>query len=206
METRALDLFVGVDVDAALTLRAGLGEQPRRLVGYASVFNSTSQDLGGFKERISPGAFKTSTTNGFDIRALVDHDPAKLLGRMSNGTLRAHEDERGLRVEIDLPNTSYANDMLELVKRGDMRGMSFGFKVREGGQSFTREGGQAIRTLTDIDLREVSCVTVPAYAATSLQLRVDPSVLAQFQTPDEKNVSEAVHQERNRRYQLLKAQ
>src|SRR5437763_1584965 len=89
-----------------IEVRAGEAGQPNKLVGYAAVYNSLSADLGGFKERIMPGAFKGSVAGSTDIRALVDHDSTKLLGRTSNGTLRVAEDQRGLRVEIDLPDTS----------------------------------------------------------------------------------------------------
>lgn len=161
-----------------LELRVGEGETPNRLVGYAAVFNSLSADLGGFKERLLPGAFKDSVTGGGDIRALVGHDPNQLLGRTSNGTLRVSEDERGLRVEVDLPDTSYGRDLREMVRRRDIRGMSFGFRVRKGGDSFTKEGGQTIRELRSVDLREVSAVASPAYDSTNVQLRVDPAAVA----------------------------
>lgn len=164
-----------------LEMRLGTGEQPHRLVGYAAVFNSLSADLGGFKERIVPGAFKGSVTGGGDIRALVDHDYSKLLGRTSNGTLRVMEDDKGLRVEIDVPHeTSYGKDIMALVKRKDVRGMSFGFRVPEGGQRFAKEGGQTIRELTNVDLREVTVTSCPAYGATSVSVRVDPSIRQQI--------------------------
>ena len=185
LETRTIDLFDKID---NTELRVAAPEQPNRLVGYAAVFNSLSQDLGGFKERIVPGAFKTTVTSGIDVRALVDHDSAKLLGRTSNGTLRIAEDNIGLRVEIDLPDgVSYADDIRQLVKRGDIRGMSFGFRVRQGGQRFVEEGGIKIRELTDIDCRECSVVGQPAYQATSLALRsihIDPDVLKEIQRPN----------------------
>jgi HK97 family phage prohead protease len=153
---------------------------PNRMIGYAAVFHSLSADLGGFRERIQPGSFRQSLTAGGDIRALVDHDPSKLLGRTSNNTLRATEDARGLRVEIDLPDTQYARDVRALVERGDVAGMSFGFKVRPGGQKFSKEGSQSIRELTSIDLREVTITSIPAYGDTSISLRVDPAVMEQI--------------------------
>ncbi|HEY0008098.1 MAG TPA: HK97 family phage prohead protease, partial [Tepidisphaeraceae bacterium] len=110
IETRDVQLFAAAD---KLELRAGEGDSPSVLLGYAAVFNSDSEDLGGFVERLLPGSFADSLTDGSDIRALVGHDDAKLLGRSSSGTLRLAEDERGLRVEIDLPNVSYANDLRE---------------------------------------------------------------------------------------------
>ena len=74
-------------------------------IGYASVFDSLSQNLGGFVERVAPGAFR-STLNQADVRALFNHEPDHLLGRSGNGTLRLSEDERGLRYEVDLPATT----------------------------------------------------------------------------------------------------
>lgn len=183
LEIRFLDLFDKVD---NTELRIAAPETPNRLVGYAAVFNSLSADLGGFKERIIPGAFRSSVTSGGDVRAPVDHDPSKLLGRTGNGTLRIAEDQTGLRVEIDLPEgVSYADDVRALVKRGDVRGMSFGFRVPAGGQRFIKQGGQTIRELTAVNLREVTVTSVPAYGDTSIQVRVDPSVVAQLKTTAE---------------------
>lgn len=91
------------------------------------------------------------------------------------------EDSKGLRVEIALPDTTYAADLKALITRGDVKGMSFGFKIPEGGQRFARENGQAVRELTNVDLREVSIISsTPAYGSTSLQLRVDPGVIRQI--------------------------
>jgi HK97 family phage prohead protease len=122
-----------------------------------------------------PRAFKASLNRGNDVRALVDHDSSKLLGRTSNKTLRLEEDAKGLRVEIDMPDTSYARDLLASVKRGDIRGMSFGFIVPKGGDRFASEGGKTIRELRNIDLHETTVTSIPAYGATSITVRVDPA-------------------------------
>lgn len=190
-----------------LEFRTGEGDQPAKLVGFAAVFNSLSEDLGGFKERILPGAFSGSLAGSTDIRALVDHDSTKLLGRVSNGTLKLTQDEHGLRTEITLPDTSYARDVKALVARKDVRGMSFGFRVPEGGQRFTKENGQTIRELTNLDLREVTVTSIPAYGATSIQVRVDPSVaqqIAAVEEPEKNSESEFVRCSRLLRYQLAK--
>lgn len=178
MELRSATTDFEIRMTAAddLEIRAGDGDKPNMLVGYAIVWNSLSADLGGFRERVLPGAAKGGISANADIRALVSHNPDLLLGRTSNGTLRVAEDERGLRVEIDVPPTSYGRDLMELVKRRDVRAMSFGFRVAEGGQRFVKENGQTIRELTNINVREVSAIANPAYGETSLFVRVDPSV------------------------------
>jgi HK97 family phage prohead protease len=158
-----------------LELRIG-GDNGNTLTGYAVVYNSLSADLGGFKERVMPGSFKGVLAGNQDIRALVDHDSTKLLGRTSNGTLKLAEDAKGLKVEVSMPDTTYANDLKTLVNRKDIRGMSFGFRIPDGGQRFTKENGETIRELTNIDLKEVTVTSIPAYNATSVQIRIDPNI------------------------------
>lgn len=144
-----------------------------KLVGHAAVFNKRSLDLGGFTEVIKPGAFASSLDN--DVRALIDHGGIAI-ARTANGTLRLSEDDIGLKVEIDLPDTTAGRDIQESVRRGDVDQMSFGFTVREGGQSFSEdEDGTVIRTLTDLNVLEASIVTFPAYPDTDVAAR---SVLA----------------------------
>ena len=143
-----------------------------KVVGYAAVYGPMSEDLGGFREVVAPTAFERTLASGVDVRALVGHDDSMVIGRLSAGTLRLRSDERGLGIEIDLPNTSYANDLRELLKRGDISQMSFGFTVPSGGDSWgTAEGGGRLRTLNDVDLHEVSIVAMPAYPDTSAALR-----------------------------------
>ena len=182
METRSLELFK-VEALEALELRAAEGDTPARLSGYAAVFNAEAS-LGPFVEKIRPGAFAASLGSGKDIRALVDHDPAKILGRTSAGTLRLGENDRGLWVSVDLPDTSYARDLAASVKRGDIKGMSFGFRVAPGGETFTKENGRTVRTLSAIDLFEVTATSVPAYSATALSVRVDPAAVARAAAPE----------------------
>lgn len=139
----------------------------RTLAGYAAVFNSDA-DIGGYWiERIAPGAF--SGTIGGDVRALVDHDAGRVIGRTKSGTLRLAEDAKGLRVEIDVPNTTDGNDLWELVERGDISGMSFGFVVTK--QSWDETIDPPVRTIHAVDLREVSAVAFPAYDDTEIGKR-----------------------------------
>lgn len=156
--------------------------KPSTLEGYAAVFNSPSEDLGGFREIISPGAFADTLTAKEDVRALRNHDSGMLLGRTASNTLRLSQDDQGLKFNLDIPDTSYARDMCALISRGDIRGMSFGFRVAKGDDKWGKaQGGGALRTVNRAKLGEVSVVDNPAYTQTSLSMRmkcVDPEALA----------------------------
>jgi hypothetical protein len=167
----------------AIDLRsiAGADGKSAKIGGYAAVFNSPSEDLGGFREILAPGAFRETLSGGADIRALFSHDPDKLLGRTSNGTLRLHEDDKGLAFECDVPDTSYARDMMALIGRGDIKKMSFGFNVPSGGESWDNSAGVLTRTVKTAQIGEVSIVSNPAYRGTDLSIRVDPAVIATVQ-------------------------
>lgn len=144
---------------------------PGKLAGYAAVYNSQSQDLGGFVERILPGAFKRSLTKPDNIRALLEHDPQRLLGRVGSRTLSLHEDTKGLYFELSLPDTSYARDLGVLVERGDISGCSFGFRVPDGGANWDMRSGQLTRDLIAIDLHEITITANPAYLDTTVAKR-----------------------------------
>lgn len=144
-----------------------------KLIGYAAVFNKRSKDLGGFVEVIEPGAFRDAIgDDGADIKALWNHDKNIVLGRTLSGTLSIREDETGLRVEITPPEKGIARDYVDMVIRGDVSQMSFAFSVRGDGQRFEElEDGTVLRTLTSLDLFEVSPVTFPAYPDTTIAKR-----------------------------------
>lgn len=162
MERRAWPVVVEVRGDSAA------GDSPV-IEGYAAVFNELSLDLGGFRERIAPGAFARSLEDGADVRALWDHDSKYVLGRARAGTLALGEDERGLSVAIRPPGTGWARDLVESMRRGDVDQMSFGFYVRE--DEWRDEDGVMVRVLRDVDLFDVSVVTFPAYVQTSAEAR-----------------------------------
>jgi HK97 family phage prohead protease len=157
------------------------GAQPT-IAGHAAVFNSLSEDLWGFREKIAPGAFGEALTKS-DIRALLNHDPNYVLGRTTNGTLRAWEDDTGLAVEIDPPRTRWAGDLLVSIGRGDISQMSFAFRVGE--EEWGEVDGVKERTILSFDeIFDVSAVTYPAYPETDVSVRaglaleeVDPAQL-----------------------------
>ena len=137
--------------------------------GYAAVFNRLSNDLGGFRERISPGAFTRTIAEGADVRALVDHNSSMIVGRTKAGTLTLTEDDTGLRVRIKPPDTTVGRDLVASIRRGDISQMSFSFVVAPAGDEWRLDDrGRTIRTLTDADLFDVSPVTFPAYSDTTV--------------------------------------
>ena len=151
-----------------IEIRQGdIGELPT-ITGYAAVFNALSDNLGGFREKINPGAFTRSIETS-DIRALFDHDSKYVLGRNRAGTLALAEDERGLRVEITPPATTWADDLMTTMRRGDINQMSFGFYTRA--DEWDKQADPPIRTLKDVELFDVSIVTYPAYPQTSAEAR-----------------------------------
>jgi HK97 family phage prohead protease len=151
-------------------LRIDGNERAPVITGHAAVFNQRSLDLGGFFEVIAPGAF-SNTIKSADVRALFNHDANFILGRTKSRTLSLAEDEKGLSVRISPPDSIWANDLLESIKRGDIDQMSFGFTVSEAGQRWQRSGGEIVRTLLDVELYDVSPVTYPAYPQTDVSAR-----------------------------------
>ncbi len=139
----------------------------RRLEGHAAVFGVEAR-IADFVEVIAPGAFAASLSQGQDILALADHDPARLLARTRSGTLSLREDARGLAFALQVPDTQAGRDVLALAERGDLGGMSFGFTVPKGGERW--QGRR--RELRAIDLKEVSVVSAwPAYGGTTVAAR-----------------------------------
>lgn len=142
-------------------------DKVKKIGGYAAVFNSQA-DIGDyFREIIAPGAF-AKTIKG-DVRALLDHDSGRVIGRTTAKTLRLKEDDVGLAVEIDLPDTSDGRDIATLIERGDISGMSFGFMVTK--QTWDETGDIPVRTIEEVELLEVSVVAFPAYDDTSIAMR-----------------------------------
>jgi HK97 family phage prohead protease len=132
--------------------------------GYAAVFNTPSEPL-PFIERIAPGAFRRSLDSRNDIKLLWNHDSGTVLGSTRAGTMKLYEDQRGLKVKATFPNTTAGRDAAELLRRGDVDSMSFGFSVPSGGDEWSSDGAE--RTLKSVRLHEVSIVAFPAYSSTA---------------------------------------
>lgn len=141
--------------------------KPRRIIGHAAVFNVVDGPS-WFRERIEPGAFMDSIKVD-DIRALFNHNPDYILGRTSSGTLRLNEDDKGLWMEIDPPDTSVGRDLMVSIQRGDITQASFAFQTVDAG--WETEGEDDIRVLKKVRLFDVSPVTYPFYEATDVSLR-----------------------------------
>lgn len=147
------------------------------LEGTAIPYNSRSQLLYGlFYEQFATGAFSECLRGSPDVPALVDHDSSKVLGRTAAKTLTLSEDDRGIHFELDPANTSYGRDMVELITRGDITGMSFGFRVAKDGDAWGMYDNKELRTVTRADLKEISLVAFPAYKSTEVMKRSLDSV------------------------------
>lgn len=161
----------------------------RHIVGYAAVFNSMSEEMWGFREKIAPGCF-SKTIQEDDIRALWNHDSNHVLGRNKSGTLSLSEDLKGLKIDILPPDAQWARDLMTSIDRGDIDQMSFGFKTVA--QLWEGEYPDEVRTLVEVKLYDVSPVTFPAYPDTEVGLRSlekyrkeHPLILQEPESPQE---------------------
>lgn len=142
------------------------------IAGRAAVFDSMSENLGGFREIIAPGAF--DDTDMTDVRGLFNHDENFVLGRTVSGTLELTVTERGLEYRIEAPQTQTIRDLVvEPLRRGDVSQSSFGFIVGRGNDEWDEdEEGRLVRTIRKVQrLFDVSPVTFPAYAEASAGVR-----------------------------------
>jgi HK97 family phage prohead protease len=153
--------------------------------GYAAVYDSDSQDLGGFIERIAPGAFNKVLESNPDVFGRYNHD--RLLGRTSSGTVRLFPDERGLRYEID-PKPADA-DLIQSLERGDVRGSSFAFRSSGSDEHWYKDDkGRMIREIRSFSfIGDVGPVDEPAYRATEAYVSKRALEMAQAEalTPSE---------------------
>lgn len=160
-----------------------VGEVPvagegRTISGYAVVFGVESRVLwdweGDFVEIIERGAIDEALINSSDVKALFNHDRDHLLARSTNGegTLKLTLDDHGLRFEFEAPETTAGNDVLELVRRGDLKGCSFAFTAEAENIEYSKNGEERLRRVKKLSgLYDVSVVVDPAYAQTSVDAR-----------------------------------
>lgn len=167
-------------------------DTPTKIVGRAAVFYDGTPDteytlyeavMDGERvlqpaliERISNRAFNKAINDKHDVRALFNHDPNLVLGRTSSRTLTLTKSLRGLDYEIEPGKTTVANDVQEHIRRGDVTGSSFGFHVREQKFSYDEARQADIREILSVDLLDISCVTFPAYKASTTGIRSESDV------------------------------
>jgi HK97 family phage prohead protease len=145
---------------------------PPKIGGYAAIFNSYSQNLGGFVEEITPSFFNYSRSNGWpDVLARYNHDDNMVLGTTGGNTMDLTIDETGLLYEVTPPKSR--QDVVELIQRGDVRKSSFAFRLPpEGGDEWVmNDQGFPLRRLVSGSLVDVAPVNSPAYTATSVGMR-----------------------------------
>lgn len=167
---KGADKLMAKTEERAFPFELRQADDGHKIVGHAAVFNQWSEDLGGFQEMIRPGAF-AKTIQEADIRALFNHDSNYVLGRNKAGTLTLAEDAKGLAIQIEPPETTWAKDLQVSMKRGDVNQMSFMFQtVRD---EWNNQDPKAIkRELVEVKLYDVSVVTFPAYPQTLAHVRL----------------------------------
>lgn len=166
IERRTTTATVGVETRA---------NGSKAIVGYGSVFYNAADPGTEFElwkgavERVAPTAFDEALRRKDDARGLFNHDSNMLLGRVGAGTMRLSVDSKGLRYEIDSPDTQVGRDVVASIERGDLAGSSFAFVVDK--VSWEARDGLEIRTIESVTLYDVGPVTYPSYAATTTGLR-----------------------------------
>ena len=148
-----------LNFDAKLAVTPLADGKPATISGYALVWNVLSSDRGGYRVRLLPGSARFAD----EVHALWHHEFRDVLGTTANGTLRISPDSVGVRVEIDLPNTNAGRDVAELIRRGDVRGMSFGMVDLPTGEK-VKESGQSILNAASYVVDEVTVTAIPAFS------------------------------------------
>jgi uncharacterized protein len=152
----------------------------RVISGYAAVFFDPSDAGTAYRmwddveERILPGAFDLAIRED-DVRGLFNHDMSAILGRTTAGTCRLSVDAKGLKYEIDPPDTACARDLLVSIERGDVNASSFGFMPESTNYREEVRDGVSLYIIERVSVRlfDVSPVTFPAYQSTTVGLRAD---------------------------------
>jgi len=142
------------------------------ITGYAALFAPSQTDMGSFIEVVAPTAFDAALKNGADVRCLFNHSPNHVIGRTKAGTLHLSKDSRGLIYQADIPRTTWMQDLVETMRRGDIDQSSYGFIAPDDGEDWEMDqNGTVIRTLRNVNLFDVSPVTFPANPNTVSKVR-----------------------------------
>jgi uncharacterized protein len=171
-----------------LEVRADKEGEVKKIRGHAAVYNKLSEDMGGFREMMEPGAF-TETIARDDIRSLLNHTPNYILGRNKAGTLKVEEEVKGVYYEITPPDTRYARDLMVSIERGDVSQCSIIFQIdskkgerwlvdgeeKPAMDAFAAMWGESKhkieRHVMKARLFDVGPVTFPAYPQTDVKIR-----------------------------------
>ncbi|ARW58474.1 hypothetical protein [Bacillus phage Negev_SA] len=152
-------------------------DEGKRTISGSIKYNNESAEMRDwwgdtFVEEIAEGAFDESLKVR-DVVGLWSHDTSQVLGNTKSKTLRIENDKEELRFELDIPNTTVGNDAWELIKRGDVDGVSFGMKVtKDKWSSEERENGKLYkRSILNAELYEISPVAFPAYPTNEVSVR-----------------------------------
>lgn len=155
-----------------------------KVEGYAAVYDSWSEDLGGFVERLQTGSLDKAVKNSTDIVARYNHNRDLMLGRTSSGTLEVWTDSKGMGFRVALPRTTFARDLLEQIERGDVRGASFEFSGAES--HWEKHGNLDRRTILSVErVHDVGPCPDPAYRDTSVAKRSLDAFRENAPRPDE---------------------
>jgi HK97 family phage prohead protease len=182
----------------------------RTIVGYGAVFYRSDDPGTEYRlwedmvEHIAPTAFDAALSRPDDVRGLFNHDPAYVLGRTTAKTMRLSKDAKGLRYEIDVPDTQLGRDLLQSIERGDITGSSFAFSVSRDGVRMERDAARKIdvRTVTSVSLYDVGPVTYPAYESATTGTRSTDGVREALTQRDAWRAM-AAQKERERRLRVL---
>jgi len=152
---------------------SGAGDQFRTLQGYAALFDSPSEDLGGFREVLAPGCFTRAIASpDLNCSLLWNHDPDSVFASTRNGTLKLKEDDKGLRIwaRVDMEDPD-ARRVVGKIRSGLVDQMSFAFTIAEDGDDWEVRDGKPWRTVRQVEaLWDCSAVTVPAYSSTKIEV------------------------------------
>lgn len=144
------------------------------VTGHAAVFYKANNPGTEFEltdeiiERVSPTTFTRALKQKQLVLCMFDHK--EQLGGIFDKTLTLSVDAKGLLYECEMTDDAIGKRIAALLLDGSIKGSSFKFSLAAGGVTWTTEGGKLVRTLTDVDLRDVGPVQNPAYSATTARL------------------------------------